>query len=307
VASPSQLGPVIIEAAINGVTSKARNPQVPTAPDEIAAGARACLDGGAAIVHNHIDRFAVPGDEAAARYLEAWRPVLVERSDALFYPTTNAAPTVEESYSHFAPLADAGCLRIGLCDPGSVNLGGSDADGRPGTGGVVYANSPPDIRYQMELCERLQVGPSLSIFEPGFLRAALAYHAAGRLPAGAMVKLYFGGPAGYLNPGSAGVSFGLPPTAKALDAYLELLEGSGLPWSVAVLGGDVVASGIARLAIEAGGHLRVGLEDYAGDRMPSNTELMAEAVAVVEDAGRSVASCAEAADILQLPRATTAA
>jgi len=38
------------------------------------------------------------------------------------------------------------------------------------------------------------------------------------------VKLYFGGDHSYLD-GRRGVSFGLPPTAKALDAYLEMLDG----------------------------------------------------------------------------------
>ena len=47
---------VIIEAAINGVTSKARNPHSPLSPDEIAKDALECLEHGAAIVHNHTDR-----------------------------------------------------------------------------------------------------------------------------------------------------------------------------------------------------------------------------------------------------------
>ena len=68
--------PVIIEAAINGVANKARNPHVPCEPAEIAADALACLGAGAAIVHNHIDQFGSPAPVAAERYLEGWRPVL---------------------------------------------------------------------------------------------------------------------------------------------------------------------------------------------------------------------------------------
>ena len=72
--------PVIIEAAING-----GNPDAPRTPEAIAATALACLDAGAAIVHNHID---IVGDAAtvAARYREGWDPVLAERPDALLYP-----------------------------------------------------------------------------------------------------------------------------------------------------------------------------------------------------------------------------
>ena len=99
------------------------------------------------------------------------------------------------------------------------------------------------------------------------------------------------------------MSFGLPPTRAALDAYLDMLDGSALPWAVAVIGGDVVDSGMAKLALERGGHLRVGLEDYAGARRPRNIELVEEAVALARAVGRPVASCAQAAAMLGLPRA----
>jgi uncharacterized protein (DUF849 family) len=298
--------PVVIEAAINGVTTKAANPHSPLAPEEIAADALACFAAGAAIVHNHVDVFAAPGEVAAQRYLEGWQPILAERPDSLLYPTANGGPDVETSYAHITPLAEAGVLRISLCDPGSVNLGGLGDDGLP-VGSLVYTNSFDDIRFQLALCRRHELGPSLSIFEPGFLRAALAWWRAGELPAGAMVKLYFGGEAGYLGGRRGGASFGLPPTAAALDAYLDLLDGCDLPWSAAVLGGDVLADGFGRLVVERGGHLRVGLEDYAGERQPVNEELVREAVAVCEAAGRPVATCDEAAALLRLPLAARAA
>jgi uncharacterized protein (DUF849 family) len=295
---------VIVEAAINGTTTKERNPHTPRQPDEIAAVALACLEAGAAIVHNHVDVVMVPGEEAAARYLEGWAPVLAARPDALIYPTTNFGPGVEGAYAHMEPLAATGHLRIGIVDPGSVNLGGVADDRLPAAPGFVYANSFGDIRYQAALCDRLQLGPSMAIFEPGWLRTALAFWRAGRLPRGAMVKLYFGGDAGYPTTGSSGggAPFGLPPTAHALDAYCELLDGCDLAWSVAVIGGDLLGSPVARLALERGAHLHVGLEDFAGDRTPSNEELVAQAVALCAEVGRPVATCDEAAAILDLPR-----
>jgi uncharacterized protein (DUF849 family) len=111
-----------------------------------------------------------------------------------------------------------------------------------------------------------------------------------------MVKLYFSTERGYF-----GAPFGLPPTLTALDAYLELLEGCDLPWAVSVVGGDVVASDVARAALECGGHLHLGLEFFAGDRAPSNAELVSEAVALCAEVGRPVATCAQAAAILDLP------
>ena len=297
--------PVIVEAAINGGTTPERNPNVPRTPDAIAADALACMAAGAAIVHNHIDTVMVPGEEAAERYLEGWRPVFAERPDALLYPTTNFGPGVEGAYAHMAPLAATGLLRIGVLDPGSVNFGGLDDDGVPAPPGVVYANSFGDIRHMRDLCEELRLGPSVAIFEPGFLRTALRYHAAGRMPRGAMIKLYFGGDAGMITsqtPGRA-ATFGLPPTRAGLDAYCELLTGCTLPWSVAVIGGDLYAHREVMLeALARGAHLHVGLEDHAGATTPTNVELVEQAVELCAAAGRPVATVAETVAILDLPR-----
>ena len=286
--------PVIIEAAINGATPKERNPNVPRTPEEIAADALAAIEAGAAVIHNHIDLGGLSEAEAAERYLEGWRPVLAARPDALLYPTVHFGPPL--GYEHLIPLAASGMLRMGLCDPGSVNLGRVDEAGVP-TGGIVYANSFEQIGRALDICREQRLGPSLAIYEPGFLRATLAWWRAGRLPAGAMVKLYFSS-----EQGLTGAPFGLPPTAAALDAYLELLEGCDLPWAVSLAGGDVVASEVALLALERGGHLHLGLEFFGGPRTPTNVELVTEAVALCDKAGRPVATPDQAASILRLPR-----
>lgn len=295
--------PLIIEAAINGVTGKVQNPHVPIAPDEIAADALACFDAGASVVHNHTDNPLDPGAAIAARQLEGWRGVFEARPDAILYPTAGFAGDAAARFEHIPILAGACDVRMSVFDPGSVNLGDLDADGIPGGSfDFVYSNSFADIRHQADLCLAHSLGPSISVFEPGFLRCALAYHRAGRLPAGSFVKLYFGGTSDYLADGGGGVGFGLPPTPLALEVYLEMMSGCDLPWAVAVLGGDVVESGLARLAIEKGGHVRVGLEDYAGRATPRNAELVEVVVAIARSVGRDVATCAEAAEILQLPR-----
>jgi 3-keto-5-aminohexanoate cleavage enzyme len=286
--------PAIIEVAINGATTKERNRNVPRTPDEIVIDALSCFEAGAAIIHNHIDLTGITEAEAAERYLEAWRVVLVERPDALWYPTVHFGATM--SLEHLIPIAASGLLRLGLTDPGSVNLGRLDDQGVP-SGGLVYANSFDDIARGLDICRELQLGPSLAIYEPGFLRATLAYWRAGRLPQGAMMKLYFSAERGPL-----GAPFGLPPTAKALDAYLELLEGCDLPWAVSAHGGDLIATEIAPLALQSGGHLHIGLEFYGGDRKPTNVELVAEAVELCQKTGRPVATPDQAAAILRLPR-----
>ena len=85
--------PVLIEAAINGGTTKARNPNVPTTPDEIRADALRVLRR-----RRHHRARAQPRHHACrARrrpvpYLEAWAPLLAERPDVLWYPTLCVAP-----------------------------------------------------------------------------------------------------------------------------------------------------------------------------------------------------------------------
>ena len=285
--------PCIIEVALNGVTSKDANRRVPRTPGEITADALACIEAGATIVHNHNDEFlwTEGGVHAAGPYIEAWEPVLEAHPDVLLYATmASGGPgiAIEQRWAHQLELARAGVSRVGLVDPGSVSLGLLDEQGLPMPLDLVYINTYADAHYMVERCTELGLAPSVSIFDPSFLRVALAFHRAGALPPGTLLKLYFGG----------ALPFGLPPTPTSLDAYLAMLEGTGLPWLVAVLGGDVVQCGLASAALERGGHVRVGLEDYAGPRAPSNIELVEELAALVTASGRQVATTGETHEVL---------
>lgn len=292
--------PVFIEVALNGACKKARNPYVPITPDEIAADALRCMAAGAQSVHNHIEDVRLTGAASAERYLEAWRPIHAANPDVLLCPTIALADTIEGRNAHVAELARSGIVALGPLDPGSVNFAGPGMGehGLPGDRSMVYSHSYKDCDYILGLLEDHRLAASISIFDASFLRATLAYRRAGRLPHGTLVKLYFGG--GYnINDGTPGaLTFGLPPTRKALEAYVEMLDGSGLTWLVNVYGGDVAASGLAQIALEMGGHVRVGLEDYAGERTPGNVELVEEVVELAQRAGRRIATPAEAREML---------
>ena len=291
----SSPGPLIIEAAINGATMKAMQPHVPRSVAEIVADALVCLNAGAAIIHHHTDDALLVGRHATEPYRDAWTAILAAAPDAILYPTMGgggAHTSIRERYAHVEELADLGLLRLALVDPGSVSLGPLDADGLPMAIDLVYQNTFADARYMFDVCAGRALAAHVSIFEPGFLRVALAYRARGRLPPG-KIQLYFGGDA---------LPFGLPPTAASLDAYRGMLAGTELPWMVGVIGGDVGAT-LAELAIARGGHVRVGLEDYTGPGEPQNAELVRAIVAMAERAGRRIATPREAAAILRLPPA----
>ncbi|MCH2170416.1 3-keto-5-aminohexanoate cleavage protein [Myxococcota bacterium] len=297
----SQL-PVVIEVAVNGATSPDRNPNVPRTSEEITDVTLRCIEAGASIIHTHISDIGVPPRRAADLYLEHYRPILEARPDAILYPTIVFGVAVEDRVAHLPMLAEECGLRMGICDPGSLNLSGSDEDGIPAPVEFVYTNSPHDTQHMFAICDQYRLGPGISIFEPGFLRYTLAYRAAGRLPRGANVRLYLGGESSYRGDGHVDLLFGLPPRPSSIDIYREMMAGTDLVWSVAVLSGDVFANGVARHALECGGHLRVGLEDFAGSRQPNNEELVQQAVELVKEVGRPLATPAEAAKILDLPR-----
>ncbi len=296
-ASPEEV-PAIIEVAINGITSPEINPNVPLSPEAIAADALDCIEGGAAIIHTHNHDISLTGRDAADPYIEAMAPVLAARPDALWYPTLTSGDH-QAKYAHMAMIAEELPLRMVAIDPGSTNIGGAGPDGLP-VGGT-YKNDYAEIRASFDLCRDNGWAPAMAIYEPGFLQCVLTYHRVGQLPAGSMAKLYFGAEWG-LSRRSKGVTFGLPPTRHALLAYLDMLEGTDIPWSVSVWGGDLMATPVARLALEMGGHLHVGIEEfYDPDRSPTNQELLSEAVALCNEVGRPLATCDETAEMLELP------
>jgi len=285
--------PLIIEAAINGATSKSQNPNVPRSIDEIVDCACACIEAGASIIHHHTDDSIIQGRHDVTPYRQAWTRIREKHPDAILYPTMGGGgphTNPSERYAHIEELADEGLLHLALIDPGSVSLGPYDSDGLPMAIDFVYQNTFADVRYMADSCRARGLGAHVSIFEPGFLRVALDYHRQKRFPGALKIQLYFGGPA---------LPFGLPPTPSGLTAYLAMLDGTGLAWMVGVLGGDVLGT-VAETAIRRGGHVRVGLEDYDGPGEPTNERLVADAVTLARRCNREVADSAAAARLIGL-------
>lgn len=285
--------PLIIEVAINGPVGKDRNPNVPISAAEMASSAQGCLEMGASIVHAHAGVPFVGKVErhASKPYLDAFTPVLRRFPNAILYPTLPAGPhlPVTDRMVHQAELADAGLLRIAAIDPGTMNWGSFDPSGR-GDEEAVYQNTFGDVRYAFDFCRSRRLGCTMSIFEPGFLQLVLAHQRAGTLPRGSMVKLEFSG--GHL-------VFGLPANKHGLDAYLSMLEGTGIPWFVNYRDGDF-SDGFGRLVLERGGHVRVGIEDFGGAGTPSNEELVEQIVALGSAVGRRPATHEQTVRILDL-------
>ncbi len=288
--------PLIIEVSLNGSVKPEQNPNVPYEDDDIVGQAVACMEAGAALVHNHTRDpvFGGGGVMDGEAYARPWRKLLKLRPDAILTPTMpgKEGVPVEERFAHIEAMAQEGLIAQGLCDPGSFSVSIPGEDGAYLPTQLVYRNDAHDSHYYVEACRRLKLGMSISIFEPGFVKFIMSLHRAGKLPPGGIMKFYFG---------ADSMSFGLPPTAKALDAYLEMIEGSDLPWSVSAFGDDCVGCGLAEEAIKRGGHVQVGIEPYGGPRTPTNVELVEEVVALAGRLGRPIATPEQAAAMLNLP------
>jgi uncharacterized protein (DUF849 family) len=287
----------MIEVALNGVTSPRRNPLVPATDDALAKDALACIEAGATIIHTHAPDLFVDADAAAAQYAAAFRTAVERHPGVVCYPTVGFGSTMEESYRHVELLREMGLARQGALDTGSVNLGGTGPDGLAPPSDFVYTNSFKSIRYRMQVCADRGVGASIAVYEPGFLQVVLAYARQRALPPGTLVKLYFAG-GGYLGGGDP--LWGSPPIIEALDLFLAMLGDTPVEWAVAVLGGPLLDTPIARAALERGGHLRVGIEDW--DTGPRNVEQVAAASALCQEVGRPIATIAETEQLLRLPR-----
>ncbi|NPT60351.1 BKACE family enzyme [Paraburkholderia elongata] len=291
--------PVIIEVCLNGVTSREVQPHVPRTPQEVTADALSCVAAGATILHSHTDDPVIApgsGRHDSRPLIDAWAPVIDRYPDIIFYPTMQGGggeTTIEARTQHMQELVDAGLLRLGLIDMGTSNMSFLGEDGLPGSSDELFINTNSDAHYMFEFCIRNRIGASIGCIEPGFLRTAMAFARAGKIPQGSIFRLVFGGPRTLM---------GLPGARASLDLYLEMIQDAGIPWNVGIFGGNAFENGFAEYAMERGGHLRIGLEDYRAADTPTNVELVERAVALAKKVGRPVATRRETNQILNLQR-----
>ena len=286
---------VIIEVAVTGNRARADNPNLPVTPQEVARDVEACVAAGASVVHIHardpVTEAPVPED--ARPYAETIRAIRA-RSRPLIWPSTpfgeNPKPTPER-FGFLAELARDPAVKPEMAglDMGTLNWT-KVQDGK--VGGHIYVNRVQQLEEVCRLVDQLGYPRTrLQMFDPNCLRTTLAFLKLGLLREPLALTLYFG---------AENVLIGLPPSLASLQAYVEMLKGVKAAWFASVIGGDVL--NIAPFAVALGGHLRVGLEDYAyaAEGLPTNAELVARAAQVIRALGCEVAGIDDAREILQV-------
>ena len=299
--------PVILECAINGSVTKAKNPNAPGTPAEHTAEVIRCLDAGASIIHMHSNKPSEDVKLAAQAYIDIYEPVWKKHPDAILYATANFDPKVYHrerrpwpgkiQCGHQRILAEKGICNMVLFDTGIVPIGVYDEEGVPGPDSAFwwYGFGPEDVRLIQQTCKDTGAGASISVFEPGWMKNVVAMARAGTLPRGSKLNIYFA------MDSFAGLA---PPIPEALELYLKMIEGLDLNWTVGYIGDtSVMDTPLARMALERGGSFRVGLEDWPNGN--SNVEQIERAKEIIDSVGRPIITGAEAINFLDIPYAAT--
>lgn len=267
---------LIINAAITGtVLSKSDTPFLPTSLDEIVDCARRIRAAGAAIVHVH----ARNPDQSPCFDGEVYRELVLgirQATDLIVCTSLSGRMTrnIDERAAALASKPDMASLTLG-----SLNFMTQ-----------ASVNAPETIR---ELADRIYAAgamPELEAFEAGFINYAKYLIAKNIL----RPPFYFN-----LILGSLGAA---PLDLVGLGHMISMLP-QGSTWAVGGLGR--YQTDAAMMAIAAGGHVRVGLEDnihYDRQRtdLADNPRLVARIARIAREAGREPASPAEARRILGL-------
>lgn len=291
---------LLIEAAINGGRDRSEVAAVPYAPAEIAVEAKRCAEAGATVVHLHARSQTGGWTAAAPLYAEALA-LCREAAPGLLLSISSIRPDgvpVEAVLDLLATLAADPATTPDLV---SVNLG-HIAVWEPLVGSTVrrrtvhYPNGYEDVAQILETCGRCSIRPELGVMDLGFVSNAVALRDDGLLPESPWFLIELDAAGWGAGPQVA------PATAGNYDALVAAM-GQTFPdarWAAHGQGGGAYA--VARRAIEARHHVRVGFEDMValpdGAPAESNADLVAWAVRVAGATGRSIASLPKARRIV---------
>lgn len=266
----------IISAALTGALSpRAKNPNIPCTPLEIAEDAIQCWKAGAAIVHLHMRDDEFRGSMDKERFKETVNRIRGE-SDVVLNLTSSGEINVpfERRMEHIAEIKP----EIGTFDAGSINV---LPDG-------IFDNTAAFLTQLGTLMNENNVKPEVEIMDLGMIAASEYYVSQGVLKAPVHYQFVLG------------FFSGAPATPENL-AYLRGKLAPGSTWSAFGIGAAHMP--ILYTAIAMGGHIRVGLEDnlfYSKGRLATNVDLVGRACRVIREFGNEVATCADARAILGL-------
>ncbi len=275
--------PLIINLAPTGmVPTKAMTPHVPLSHEEILADVERCHAHGVAIVHVH----ARDGDGRPSHRAEHFAPIVA--GIRAIDPQLVVCVTCS---GRFAPDVEARAEVLSLegdekPDMASLTLGSNNFATQ------ASVNAPATIRALAERMRERGIVPELEVFEPGMVAFGRHLVDSGVIDPPCYVNVLLG------NPGTARLS------PNSLGAFLAEMP-DDWTWAVAGIGRHQLPANA--MAIAAGGHVRVGLEDnvwFDHERTtPATNEQLVQRVArLAGELERPLATPADVRRMLRLPR-----
>jgi 3-keto-5-aminohexanoate cleavage enzyme len=304
----------ILTCALTGVLTDPRQHPVPVTPAQMAAEARDAFNAGAAIMHVHLRR-----QEPGQGHLPSWDPDVAE---AVVDAIRDACPGVIVNLTTGVVGADISgplaCIRrvkpeIAACNAGSLNYLKLKEDGSWAWPPMVFDNPVAKVKQFLDVMAECGTHPEFECFDIGIVRSVGMYQKTGMVgrPAGRRAASSPASPLGGQERSDVGalsynfvmgVASGMPCDAELL-ALLPRWTAPGAVWQTTLIGRAEIWP-VHQKTAELGGMLRTGLEDSfylpGGDKARGNGSMIEALARCARNAGREVASPAEARALLAL-------
>jgi len=281
----------ILTCALTGVLTDPARHHVPVTPAEMADEARRAFDAGATIMHVHF-RDQRPG----MGRLPSWDPAVAE---AVCGAIRAACPGVVINMSTgvvgddiSGPVACLASVRpeMAALNAGSLNYLKLRSNGQWAWPPMLFDNAVSKIERFIAAMDACGAIPECECFDTGIVRSVAMFARRGMLGERPHASLVMG------------VASGMPAKASWLPLLVDELP-QNADWQAIAIGRAEVWD-VHRRTAELGGMLRTGLEDTFylpdGEKATSNGPLIEALAKTARQAGRSVASPAEARAILGL-------
>jgi 3-keto-5-aminohexanoate cleavage enzyme len=278
-----------LTCAVSGaLANRDQCPAIPYTPAEYAAEARRIADEGGAMIHIHARRPDGTPSHAVEDFRAITEAIRAEVGEGLIvnYSTGALGVPVADRVTYLRALRP----EVGALNMGSMNYAKYSARRHEFVFQAVFENSFATIRALLEPMVECGIRPEHECFDSGHVASLDPLLDMGLLQPPLQVSFVMG------------VTGGIRPTARNVAHMAEQVPPVPHQWGV--IGISRAQWGLLAAALSLGGNIRVGLEDNFylpdGEMARSNGELVARAARMATDAGRRLATVAEARELLGL-------
>ena len=287
--------PVIISNSISGViANRDQCPAIPYTPEEYAAEARRAVDEGASQIHIHARKPDGTPSWDTEDFQAITEAIRSEVGDVIInYSTGAIGVPIEQRIEYLrACRPDVAALNMS-----SMNYAKYSRRRKEFVFKAVFENSFDTIIEFITAMNELGIQPEHECFDAGHVANVDPLIDMGLLKEPLQISLVMG------------VVGGIRPTPRNVGVMADQIPGGAEgPNNWQVIGISRDQWKLLAAAIALGGNVRAGVEDNLylpdGSMARSNGDLVGKARQMVEDAGRRVATVAEARQLLGLRAAT---